>query len=209
MQNNFLYIFRDCLVTSVVNCFTSFFSGFVIFTYLGYMSQYQNKPIDSVAEQGPGLVFEVYPEAIATLPGSQVWSCFFFITMIMLGLDSAMGGLECVITGLMDEFKPTFTKWKISREIFTGFIVIVSFFVALCCVTPGGFYVFTLLETYVAGISLLLTVFFEAVAVSWLYGLDSFKADVQKMLGHVPSLYFRICWKFISPAFLFVSLNDF
>jgi hypothetical protein len=47
-----------------------------------------------------------------------------------------MGGLECVITGLMDEFKDFFQRWKISREIFTGFIVIVSFFVALCCVTP-------------------------------------------------------------------------
>ena len=54
------------------------------------MSQLQNKPIDQVAEQGPGLVFEVYPEAIATLPGSQIWSCLFFITMIMLGMDSAV-----------------------------------------------------------------------------------------------------------------------
>ena len=26
------------------------------------------------------------------------------------------------------------------------------------------------------------------------------------MLGHVPSLYWRICWKFISPAFLFVVI---
>ena len=82
--------YRDCLVTSAVNSFTSFFSGFVIFSYLGYMSHYQNKPIGEVADQGPGLVFEVYPEAIATLPGSQIWSCLFFITMIMLGMDSAV-----------------------------------------------------------------------------------------------------------------------
>ena len=46
--------YRDCLVTSCVNCFTSFFSGFVIFTYLGYMSHLQNKPIESVAAQGNG-----------------------------------------------------------------------------------------------------------------------------------------------------------
>lgn len=198
--------YRDCLVTSCVNCFTSFFSGFVIFTYLGYMSHYQGKDIQEVAEQGPGLVFEVYPEAIATLPGSQVWSCLFFVTMIMLGMDSAMGGLECVITGLMDEFKDFFKRWHINREIFTGMIVSVSFVVALCCVTPGGFYVFTLLETYVAGVSLLFTVFVEAVAVSWLYGMDNFKADINKMLGHVPNLYWRICWKFLSPAFLFVVI---
>ena len=50
--------YRDCLITSAVNSFTSFFSGFVIFTYLGYMSTYQNKPIEEVAEQGPGLGFE-------------------------------------------------------------------------------------------------------------------------------------------------------
>jgi hypothetical protein len=38
--------------------------------------------------------------------------------------------------------------------------------------SQGGLYVFNLLETYVAGLSLLSTVFFEAVAVSWLYGLE-------------------------------------
>ena len=47
-----------------------------------------------------------------------------------------MGGLECVITGLMDEFDAQFKKVKIKREAFTGFIVFFSFFVAMCCVTP-------------------------------------------------------------------------
>ena len=44
--------YRDCLVTSAVNSFTSFFSGFVIFTYLGYMAHSQNKDIEDVADQG-------------------------------------------------------------------------------------------------------------------------------------------------------------
>lgn len=50
---------RDCLVTTAVNCFTSFFSGFVIFTYLGYMSWKQGVHISTVATEGPGLVFQV------------------------------------------------------------------------------------------------------------------------------------------------------
>ena len=128
--------YRDCLVTSAVNSFTSLFSGFVIFTYLGYMAKSQNKSIEDVADQGPGLVFEVYPQAVATLPGSQFWSVIFFFMLIMLGMDSAMGGLECVITGLMDEYKEFFRKRGISREMFTGFVVVCSYIVAIMCVTP-------------------------------------------------------------------------
>ena len=56
--------------------------------------------------------------------------------LIMLGMDSAMGGLECVITGLMDEYKETFRKRGISREMFTGFVVVCSYVVAIMCVTP-------------------------------------------------------------------------
>ncbi|XP_023333623.1 sodium-dependent dopamine transporter isoform X2 [Eurytemora carolleeae] len=194
--------YRDCLVTSAVNSFTSFFSGFVIFTYLGYMAKSQGKDIENVADQGPGLVFEVYPQAVATLPGSQFWAVLFFFMLIMLGMDSAMGGLECVITGVMDEFKEFFHKHKISREIFTGFVVFFSFLVAIVCVTPGGYYVFNLLEVYAAGLSLLTTVFFEAVAVSWVYGLRYFGNDIYAMLGHRPGIYWRICWKFISPCVL-------
>nr|CAD7579258.1 unnamed protein product [Timema californicum] len=88
-----VFVPRDCLITTAVNCFTSFFSGFVIFTYLGFMSHKQGIPISLVATEGPGLVFQVYPEAVATLPGSHLWSMLFFFMLIMLGLDSAVS--EC------------------------------------------------------------------------------------------------------------------
>ncbi|ERL83689.1 hypothetical protein D910_06366, partial [Dendroctonus ponderosae] len=128
--------YRDCIITTVVNCFTSFFSGFVIFTYLGYMSHKQGVDIKYVATEGPGLVFQVYPEAVATLPGSHLWSVLFFFMLIMLGVDSAMGGLECVITGLMDEFSSFFRQRKYAREIFTLIVILTSFSVALINVTP-------------------------------------------------------------------------
>ncbi|KAJ8710115.1 hypothetical protein PYW07_009481 [Mythimna separata] len=193
--------YRDCLVTTLVNCFTSFFSGFVIFTYLGFMSYKQGVPISSVATEGPGLVFQVYPEAVATLPGASLWAMLFFFMLIMLGLDSGMGGLECVITGLLDQARACGATW-LRREHFTLIVVCVSFCVACINVTPGGIYMFHLLDTYAAGISLLCSALFEAVAVSWFYGLKRFSDDVEEMLGFRPGLYWRICWKFVSPTFI-------
>ncbi|KAG6457828.1 hypothetical protein O3G_MSEX010500 [Manduca sexta] len=193
--------YRDCLVTTLVNCFTSFFSGFVIFTYLGFMSYKQGVPISSVATEGPGLVFQVYPEAVATLPGASLWAMLFFFMLIMLGLDSGMGGLECVITGLLDQARSSGAHW-LRREHFTLLVVCVSFCVACINVTPGGIYMFHLLDTYAAGISLLCSALFEALAVSWFYGLKRFSDDVEEMLGFRPGIYWRICWKFVSPIFI-------
>lgn len=50
-----------------------------------------------------------------------------------------MGGLECVITGLMDEFSSFFKKFKYPREIFTFVVILVSFSVATMNVTPVSF----------------------------------------------------------------------
>lgn len=36
-------------------------------------------------------------------------------------------------------------------------------------------------------------------------GVDRFSNDIQQMMGFKPGLYWRLCWKFVSPAFLLVS----
>ncbi|CAF87235.1 unnamed protein product, partial [Tetraodon nigroviridis] len=81
---------RDALLTTSVNCVTSFFSGFVIFSVLGYMANKHQVSIEDVATEGAGLVFIIYPEAIATLPGSTFWAILFFIMLLTLGIDSAV-----------------------------------------------------------------------------------------------------------------------
>ncbi|CAG7825332.1 unnamed protein product [Allacma fusca] len=198
--------YRDCLITSMVNCFTSIFAGFVIFTYLGSMATRQGRPISEVVNVGPGLVFEVYPEAVGTLPGANFWSLLFFIMLIMLGIDSAMGGLECVITGIMDEFKSWFRRKKHSREWFMFVCVLGSFLISIINVTRGGMYTFTFFDTYAAGSSLLFAVFFEVIVVSWVYGLDQLCKDAEAMIGHAPGIYWRICWKFVSPLLIAVII---
>uniref|UniRef100_A0A8C6L0W6 Transporter n=1 Tax=Nothobranchius furzeri TaxID=105023 RepID=A0A8C6L0W6_NOTFU len=190
--------YRDAIITSSINSLTSFFSGFVVFSFLGYMSHKHNVALDKVARDGAGLVFVIYPEAIATLPGSSVWAVIFFIMLLTLGIDSAMGGMESVITGLIDEFKFLHKH----RELFTLFIVVSTFLISLFCVTSGGMYVFTLLDHFAAGTSILFGVLIEAIGIAWFYGVDRFSDDIKEMIGQRPGRYWRLCWKFVSPCFL-------
>ena len=46
-----------------------------------------------------------------------------------------MGGLEAVVTGIMDEFKLFFKRWRFSREVFTGAVVVSAFLLAIPNVT--------------------------------------------------------------------------
>ncbi|XP_007520620.1 sodium-dependent dopamine transporter [Erinaceus europaeus] len=201
--------YRDAIITTSVNSLTSFSSGFVVFSFLGYVAQKHRVPISAVATDGPGLIFIVYPEALATLPLSSAWAVVFFIMLLTLGIDSAMGGMESVVTGLVDEFR----LLRRHRELFTLLVVGATFLLSLLCVTNGGIYVFTLLDHFAAGTSILFGVLVEVIGVAWFYGAQQFSDDIKLMTGQRPSLYWRLCWKLVSPCFLLfvvvVSISTF
>uniref|UniRef100_A0A671R244 Transporter n=1 Tax=Sinocyclocheilus anshuiensis TaxID=1608454 RepID=A0A671R244_9TELE len=190
--------YRDAILTSTINCVTSFFSGFAIFSVLGYMAHQHQVNVKDVATEGAGLVFIIYPEAISTLPGSTFFAIVFFIMLLTLGIDSSMGGMEAVITGLSDDFKIL----KRNRKLFTFIVTFGTFLIALLCITNGGIYVLTLLDKYAAGTSILFGVLIEAIGVAWFYGVDRFSEDIEHMTGFKPGIYWRLCWKFVSPTFL-------
>ena len=62
------------------------------------MAHRSGKAIDQVATEGPGLVFVVYPEAIATMPGSTFFALLFFMMLMTLGLDSSVSATMTAYT---------------------------------------------------------------------------------------------------------------
>lgn len=47
-----LLCFSDALIVSIINCGTSFFAGFVIFSVMGFMAFTLNTSVDKVAASG-------------------------------------------------------------------------------------------------------------------------------------------------------------
>nr|AXS78275.1 Sodium-dependent dopamine transporter [Anisakis simplex] len=191
-------VYFDAIITSTINCATSFLSGFVIFSVLGYMSCKSGKTINAVAQEGPGLVFVVYPEALATMPGASVWSVIFFLMLLTLGLDSSFGGSEAIITALSDEFPIL----KRHREVFVALLFTFYMFVGLWMCTKGGMLIMEWIIVYGTSWGLLIAVFCETIVISFFYGINQFVSDLKEMLGFEPGWYWRICWTIGAPLFL-------
>ncbi|XP_031716846.1 solute carrier family 6 member 4a, partial [Anarrhichthys ocellatus] len=199
--------YKDALVTSSVNCLTSFLSGFVIFTVLGYMAEMRHQDVDAVAKDaGPSLLFIIYAEAIANMPAATFFSIIFFLMIIMLGLDSTFAGLEGVITAMLDEFPHALPK---RREWFVLGLVCVCFLGALSTLTYGGAFVVKLFEEYATGPAVITVVLLEVIVVSWFYGTNRFCNDIKLMLGFSPGFFWRICWVAICPCFLLFIIISF
>ncbi|VDD90414.1 unnamed protein product [Enterobius vermicularis] len=191
--------YRDAVVTSFINCATSFFSGFVIFSTLGYMSELTNRPVSEVVSHDDyTLIFIVYPQALATMSYSSFWSFIFFLMLITLGIDSTFSGIEALITGFSDEYPQLLGR---HREIFVGVVVSCYYFGSLPTVTYGGKLVMQFLDEYGVSLSVLFIVVCEMIAVCWFYGISRFSEDVREMIGSYPGIYWRICWMFC-PVFI-------
>uniref|UniRef100_A0A3P8VLK2 Transporter n=1 Tax=Cynoglossus semilaevis TaxID=244447 RepID=A0A3P8VLK2_CYNSE len=160
------------------------------------------KELDTAVE-GTGLAFIVYSEAITNMPLSQLWSVLYFFMLLMLGMGSMLGNITGVITPLRD-FK-FFSK--MSNELLNGIVCLFCFLLGLGFSTPSGNYWFTMFNDYGASFSLLFIVFFESIAIVYIYGMKRFEKDMEDMVGHRPNWYWKIMWKVVSPLLLLVVIT--
>ncbi|XP_045164528.1 sodium- and chloride-dependent glycine transporter 1-like [Mercenaria mercenaria] len=199
-------ILKDTVIVCLGDFFTCIFAGFVIFSYLGFMAGKQGTTVDKVAQDGAGLAFVVYPEAVTNLPAPPFWSILFFFMLITLGLDSQFAMVETVLTGCMDQV-PVLRQFK----TFVILVICAIFFLlGLPLTCSGGMYLLQILDNFVGGWTLLIIGFAENMAIAYCYGVPRFCKDLEVMLGFPQNIYFKICWYAVSPlAVLFIFVFTF
>ena len=55
-----------------------------------------------------------------------------------------------------------------------------------------------------SGMSLLWCVFFQTIAICWVFGAKRFYGCIEEMIGYRVSYYWYICWVLLAPAFMLV-----
>lgn len=186
------------------NAGTSIFSGFVVFSIIGYLAHELELPVDQVVNEGVGLAFMVYPEVVSRLPFAPFWSFMFFLMLITLGLDSQFALLETVQTAVLDRF-PRLRHHKFTILVLVSLAGYAGGFIFT---TGSGVLWLGLFDKYAANFSVLIIAITECLLISWYYGADRFIRDIEKMIGP-RSERWKFCWtwvwKFVTPATLFVS----
>ncbi|XP_037028827.1 sodium-dependent neutral amino acid transporter B(0)AT3 isoform X1 [Bradysia coprophila] len=220
--------YRDAILVSLTNCTTSMFAGVVVFSVIGFKatSTYDKcleeraalihanqsntilpvcdlqKELDNSAS-GTGLAFIIFTEAINQFPGAQFWAVLFFLMLFTLGIDSQFGTLEGVATSLVDmKLFPNLSKEKI-----IGILCCSCCLLSTCFAHGAGSYIFQLMDSFAGNFPLLIIALCECIGISYVYGIKRFADDIELMTGSRPSMYWMLCWKYLSPIAMITILT--
>lgn len=195
--------YRDARLVPIINCSTSIFAGFVIFSILGFMAKETCTTVENVVTQGPGLVFVVYPQAIARFPLPQVWCFLFFSMLLSVGLGSQLSMFQTVTNAFMDEI----VSLRRRRLPYLFFMILFMFGLGVPCVTRGGIYFLQVMDWYSSTVSLMILSFVELIVICWVYGVNRFYNDIQLMIGFRPHSYFMYMWCVFTPTLIIFVLG--
>ncbi|XP_019933443.3 sodium-dependent nutrient amino acid transporter 1-like isoform X1 [Aedes albopictus] len=190
-------IYRDAMIISWLDTFTSMLSGVIVFGVVGNVAYITKKNVTDVMKGGPELTFVVYPDAIAKMPTwPNFFAVMFFLMFILLGLGSNMGIVTTILTSIKDRY-PGVKIWKVVIAI-----AVAGFCCGLVYISPGGFYVLDVVDYYGVTFPTLVLVVLEAFTFCWLYGVNRICMDIKFMLGIKTGIFWRICWGFLTLSIL-------
>ncbi|XP_012538363.1 sodium-dependent nutrient amino acid transporter 1 isoform X2 [Monomorium pharaonis] len=193
---------RDCTIVTSLDLCTSLMASATIFGILGNLAhEIGSDDIGSVVRAGTGLAFVSYPEALAkftVIP--QLFAVLFFLMLFVLGIGTTVAFCNVIISIIKDQF-PQLNQWKIAAVV-----AILGFSIGIVYCTPGGQYILNLVDYFGGTFIIVFLASFEMIAISWVYGVDNFMDDVEFMVGRRPFFYWRFCWCYLTPLFLFTIL---
>jgi len=136
------------------------FAAFGVIGFLGVDADTLTGKLDSFA-----VGFITYPTAIAKLPGANVWAVVFFVTLYLLGVDSAFAYIEPLTTAVAN------TNWgsKIRQTVAVFLCTFAAFLVSIIYTTKFGYHMLNAMDTQITAIALIMSVWAECVGATTLY----------------------------------------
>lgn len=87
---------KSNLLLILSNVLSALMSSLVVFGYLGHFARASGIPIERLPLDGASLIFVTYPASLAMMPFPRFWLALFFLTLILLSIDSQLGNLKTI-----------------------------------------------------------------------------------------------------------------
>ncbi|CAG4979850.1 unnamed protein product [Colias eurytheme] len=198
--NNFNQnVYRDAMIVTTLDTFTSLLSGITIFGVLGNLAYELNYDDVSqvIGSGGTSLAFISYPDAIAKTPfAPQLFAVLFFLMMAVLGVGSGVALVSTINTVLLDAFP------RVPTIYMSAGVCSITFLIGLVYVTPGGQHILEIVDHYGGTFMRLFAAIAETIGIFWIYGLENMCRDIEFMLGIKTSFYWRLCWSIVTPIMM-------
>ena len=180
-------ITNNALITTMANCGTSFFAGFVIFSTVGYLAMAKGQTVLQTAGEGGALAFIIYPDAIRRLGEyAPLFGGIFFLMLLLLGIDSAFSLVEGAASALVE-------KTGRKHAGITAVICVIGFSVGLVfCTRAGGNWV-DWANHICNDIGLPLVMLLQCIVAGWLFGAHR----IQDHINEVSELRVGRWWTFM------------
>lgn len=195
-------IIRDVMAISFGNCGCSFFSGFAVFSIVGYL-KWLDSPVASKTSSS-ALAFVAFPAAAETMPGSNFWAGILGLTLFMLGIDSAFSMVEAISTVIYD------TSWgmQLPRK-FTALLVCGSgFLFSLLFCASWGYTYFDVVDRYIAVYLMFILGIGECFGAAWMFGRAELSDGENNASIAVLSVTYWVALIVMCPATIFLLGSD-
>ena len=174
-------VISNSLIISISNSFVSFLSGFVVWSVIGYLAHIESPVSDEVSSIG--LAFIAYPTAAAVMKGATIWNLILFMTIFLLGIDSAFSMVEALSTVVYDYVGDKMSRPKINLILCT--------FGALCSLIfclDIGIYIFDVIDHFLNAYMMMLIGILECVGVGWFLEFERVKEKLGTVSCYAYSL---------------------
>ncbi|ERL91033.1 hypothetical protein D910_08375, partial [Dendroctonus ponderosae] len=195
-------VYKVAMVITTLDTLTSLLAGTIIFGILGNLASKMGVEVSEVVKSGgTGLAFISYPEALAKFEAVPwLFAILFFLMLFVLGVGSLAALQGCAFTVVMDAF-PKLKIWHVSLGTAVG-----GFVIGLVYVTPGGQWIFSMVDFFGGTFIFYIMNIVEVVAIFWWYGLENVCQDIEFMTKRKPGIYWRVCWCLVIPLVLICVL---
>ena len=213
-------VYRTNALVTVCNSSFSIFSGFSVFSILGFMAKKRCETpglvCKSVAELassgGTGLAFITLAEGVSLFgAGSGVFSFFFFIMLLTLGLDSTFAWMETLNTYAYDYLKYIKSPYA-RKDLVAGVFCILFFLIGLFYSTRLGMPLLDVVDNWAASYTTIVVCFCEWVMFHVYWKWDRVQESVLRATkgnpglpeGRTLSLYWKATIMITAGPLLFV-----